>query len=135
MGIRRRSREAAFQFLYQVDMADNEHTKAMSDFWDQMGVPHQSRDFTSSIVDGTLENLEKIDSMISKHSHHWKINRMNSVDKNVLRIGIYELLFCQDTPVKVIINEAIEIGKKFGTEESGSFINGLLDKISKEVRA
>lgn len=135
MGIRRKGREAAFQLLYQLELAGMSYREAVDEFWSQMGVPHQARDFALLLVVGFMDNKEKIDDMISSHSHHWKMHRMNSVDKSVLRIGVYELIFCKDTPTKVIINEAIEIGKKFGAKESGSFINGILDKISKEIRS
>jgi N utilization substance protein B len=135
MGIRRKSREAAFQLLYQLDLADMTADQSVEEFWSQMGIPHQARQFTQQLVSGSMENRDKIDDLISSNSHHWKIHRMNSVDKCVLRLGVYELMFCPETPTKVIINEAIEIGKKFGTGESGSFINGILDKISKEVRS
>lgn len=134
MGIRRKGREAAFQLIYQVDLSESPLDNSVDDFWVQMGVNHAARDFAIQLVDGVTQNLEKIDSIISLHSHHWKMHRMNSVDRSVLRVGVFELIFCPDTPIKVIINEAIEIGKKYGTEESGSFINGILDKISKEVR-
>ena len=134
MGIRRKGREAAFQLLCQLDLAGMPVEGALSEFWSQMGIPHQARDFAKDLVIGAMDNREKIDELISSHSHHWKIHRMNSVDKTILRLGVYELVYCLGTPTKVIINEAIEIGKKFGTGESGSFINGILDKISKEVR-
>lgn len=134
MGIRRKSRESAFQLLYQLDLAGMTVESALDTFWFQMGIPHQAREFAKNLILGVTQSKDKIDNLISAHSHHWKIHRMNSVDKAVLRIGVYELMNCPDTPTKVIINEAIEIGKKFGTGESGSFINGILDKISKEVR-
>lgn len=134
MGTRRRGREAAFQLIYQLDLSGMPYQEVVDEFWSQMGTPHQAREFTISLVTGTMSNVEKIDNLLSSHSHHWKLHRMNSVDKNILRLGVYELLFCPDTPTNVIINEAIEIGKKYGTADSGSFINGILDKISKEVR-
>jgi len=134
MGVRRKGRETAFQLLYQLDMSKASFETVKEDFWSQMSVPIDAREFCDALVEGALTNLEKIDELISSHSYNWKISRMNSVDKNVIRLGVYELLFCSDTPTKVIINEAIEIGKKYGTEESGSFINGILDRIAKEVR-
>lgn len=134
MGIRRQGREAAFQFIYQLDMSGASYREALDEFMSQMAIPHNVREFAVEIVEGVMGNLTKIDDLLAGHSHHWKIHRMNSVDKNVLRVGVYELQFCSDTPVKVIINEAIEIGKKFGTAETGSFINGILDKIAKEIR-
>lgn len=134
MGTRRKGREAAFQLMYQIDLSGLPYGSVQAEFWSQMGVPHASRDFAESLVVGLLSKLTEIDELISSNSHNWKIHRMNSVDKNVLRMGVYELLYCKETPTKVIINEAIEIGKKFGTGESSSFINGILDKIAKANR-
>ena len=134
MGLRRKGREAAFQLMYQVDVSGTELSVAEGEFWSQMGVPKDARDFASSLVEGVVEKLEEIDDLISSHSHNWKIHRMNSVDRNVLRLGVFELVHCRETPTKVIINEAIEIGKKFGTSDSSAFINGILDKISKNIR-
>lgn len=134
MGTRRQGREAAFQLIYQLDLSGAPYQNSTQDFFLQMGIPHDAREFATELVSGVMENLEKIDGLISANSHHWKIHRMSTVDKNILRLGIYELMSCGDTPTKVVINEAIEIGKKYGTDESGSFINGILDKIAKEVR-
>lgn len=134
MGTRRRGREAAFQLLYQMDVSKVSWEEAAEAFWSQMSIPKISRDFAKMLIDGVLEHLEGIDVIIAKNSHHWKMHRMNVVDKSILRLGVFELLFCLDIPTKVIINEAIEIGKKYGTNDSGSFINGILDKISKHVR-
>lgn len=134
MGLRRKGREAAFQLIYQIDLGGMSFEDASREFWDQLGVPKDARDFAVSLIKGVVDNLPKIDELISEYSHNWKLHRMNTVDKNILRIGVYELIFCADTPTKVVINEAIEIGKKFGTQDTGSFINGILDKIAKSVR-
>ena len=87
--------------------------------------------FFETLVNGVLEARAEIDTTIEQYSDNWKLSRMAGVDRNILRIAVYELLFCDDIPVKVSINEAIDIGKKFGTDESGSFINGILDSIRK----
>lgn len=134
MGSRRQAREAAFQLIYQVDLSGLSYIQASDEFLSQMGVSHKAREFAMELVKGVMDNLEKIDALISENSLHWKLNRMSSVDKSILRMGVYELAYQNETPKKVIINEAIEIGKKFGTAETGSFINGILDKIAKEVR-
>lgn len=134
MSTRRQGREAAFQLIYQMDLSGAYCTEAVEEFFNQMGIPHKVRAFATELVSGTMSSLEEIDNYISVNSHHWKLHRMNSVDKNILRLGIHEILSCRDTPTRVIINEAIEIGKKYGTSESGSFINGILDKVAKEVR-
>jgi len=134
MGIRRQGREAAFQLVYQLDLSGESYESSAEEFWLQTATPCQAREFTTSLVKGVFANMDRIDALLSEHSHNWKMHRMNAVDRSILRLGVYELIFCNETPTKVIINEAIEIGKKYGTAESGSFINGILDKISKEVR-
>jgi N utilization substance protein B len=85
-------------------------------------------------LQGTLEHLTAIDDCVAKSSAHWKLHRMAAVDRNVLRLAIFELNHCPDIPVKVTLNEAIEIAKKFGSEESGAFVNGILDQIAKTVK-
>lgn len=92
----------------------------------------QTVKFANDLTEGVLAQKDPIDLLIAKYSEHWKISRMAAVDKNLLRLAIYEIKNFPDIPVKVTLNEAIEIAKKFGSEESGSFINGVLDKIAKE---
>jgi len=84
-------------------------------------------------VKGVYKHREEIDGLIKKYSEHWRLERMAIVDKNILRSAIFELMFCPDTPVKAILNEAIELGKKYGSEKSAPFINGILDKVSHQV--
>lgn len=86
--------------------------------------------FASELVQGVREHLESIDGLIQEHSHNWRLDRMSRIDRNVLRLGIYELKFRADIPRRVTLNEAVELGKAFGTEESSAFINGLLDRIA-----
>jgi N utilization substance protein B len=90
--------------------------------------------FFHRLVDGVQENRKAIDTVIEQFSSNWKLSRMSCVDRNVLRIAVFELLFCADIPPKVSINEAIDVGKRFGTEESGAFINGILDSIRLAIR-
>jgi len=93
--------------------------------------PHKTIDaFTNRLVQGVGQHQGKIDQLLKAYSEHWALERISSVDRNILRIGIFEILWCNDIPPKVSINEAIELGKKFGTEKSASFINGILDKIA-----
>jgi N utilization substance protein B len=91
--------------------------------------------FFDRLVRGVQENRETIDTVIEQFSSNWKLSRMSCVDRNVLRIAVFELLFCADIPPKVSINEAIDVGKRFGTEESGAFINGILDSIRMAIEA
>ncbi len=134
MGHRRKARELAVQILYQMEMKGAEPKVVFELFWEAESVPPDIRQFTTDLVEGTYRNRKEIDELIEKHSLHWKLNRMAVVDRNILRLGVYELLYLHDVPTSVILNEAIEIAKKFGTEESGAFINGILDNVAKEIR-
>jgi len=142
MGVRRRAREHSLQFLYQIDLLKSASSpeldllKQVELYWSNKDkLPEkQVVDFSNIISIGTSENLQILDDIISKYSENWKFNRISKIDRNILRIAVYELLFMKDVPDKVTINEAIEIAKKFGTEESSSFINGILDKINKNIK-
>lgn len=137
MGTRRQARELALQFLYQYDSlkestADSQGTEELlSAFWDEneVEIDDETKEFSSVLIRGSCSNLTNIDSIITSYSEHWRLNRMSTIDRNILRIAIYELAYLSNIPPPVTINEAVELGKRFGTEESGSFINGILDKI------
>ena len=137
MGTRRQARELALQFLYQYDSlkessSDAEDTETLlSSFWDEseVEIDDETKEFSSVLIRGSCSNLTKIDQVITTYSEHWRLNRMSTIDRNILRIAIYELAYLSNIPPAVTINEAVELGKRFGTEESGSFINGILDKI------
>ncbi len=137
MGTRRQARELALQFLYQYDSLKESSTdtedvgELLSTFWDENDVPidDDTREFSSTLIMGSCSNLTKVDGVITTYSEHWRLNRMSTIDRNILRIAIYELAYLSNIPPAVTINEAVELGKRFGTEESGSFINGILDKI------
>lgn len=132
MGSRRKARECALQLLYQIDMGGQDVPEAQGFYWVTHEVDEDVREFADSLVGGVREHLIEIDDLLSLYSTNWKVSRMASIDKNVLRIAIYELLHCPDIPVKVTINEAVEIAKYFGTTESGAFVNGILDNIAKK---
>jgi N utilization substance protein B len=134
LGVRRRAREIALQVLYQREFNRVETEQALTLFWDNFEVLKGSMDFSERIIRGVEEHREDLDHIIEKYSSHWKIDRMAHVDRNILRIAVYELLYCNDIPPKVAINEAIDIGKKFGSEDSGAFINGVLDRVRSEER-
>ncbi len=133
MGSRRRAREHALQVLYQVDQAGVGVDEALELFWDEWSDDDEGTLFASRLVRGVVEHRERIDGLLEQYSINWKLHRMPAVDRNVLRIAVYEFLECADIPVMVSINEAIELGKRYSTGESGAFINGILDKISKNV--
>jgi transcription antitermination factor NusB len=135
MGRRRKAREVALQFLYQLDLRGEQNPAALeAEFWARHPVDAEARAFAEELVSGTKLNQAKIDAVIGQYTEHWDVARMAVVDRNILRAGVYELLFHGDVPPKVAINEAIEIAKKFGTQESSRFINGVLDRIAKELR-
>lgn len=129
MGHRRRSRELALQALFCMDMNQDASQEMLQRFCDNFNPPEKSRPFFLKLVDGVIQAMPQIDVMIERFSKNWKLDRMSGVDRNVMRIAVYEILFCEDIPPKVSINEAIDIGKKFGTEDSGAFINGIVDSI------
>ena len=131
---RTKARELALQILYQINVTgDNVHI-SLNNFWRKHRAPPQIKEFAVELVTGTVTNLCKIDQTISKCTENWQIKRMAVVERNVLRMACYELLFMEDIPPKVSINEAINIAKKFATPQSGKFVNGVLDKI-KQTKA
>jgi N utilization substance protein B len=131
---RRKGREYAFQFLFQFDFTGTRPGRKDFDlFWSDKNGDADLRKFTEDIVRGTLHNLAEIDAAIQKAAEHWVLQRMAAVDRNILRFATYELLYRFDIPSAVTINEAIEIAKRFSTNESASFINGILDTIAKGI--
>ena len=135
MARRRKARELALQFLYQLDQSgESDPTPHETEFWARHAVDDAARQFASALVRGTKANQTRIDHTIAECTEHWDLERMAVVDRNILRLAVYELLWGTDVPPKVAINEAIELAKKFGTAESSRFINGLLDRILKEHR-
>ena len=117
------------QALFYIDMRDNASSQMLESFCDNFSPPKKARPFLLSLVNGVIETRGEIDTLIERFSKNWEIHRMSCVDRNVMRIAVYELLYCEDIPPKVSINEAVDVGKKFGTEESGAFINGIMDSI------
>jgi len=131
MGARRKARELALQMLYQYDLSSNPPQQIVDTFEELQKSKPNTREFATKIFQGTIDNLAKIDEMIVAQADNWRIARMAVVDRNIIRMSIYELLEESETPKLVIIDEAIEIGKKFGTQKSSQFINGILDGILK----
>ncbi|UCG13959.1 MAG: transcription antitermination factor NusB [Deltaproteobacteria bacterium] len=129
MGSRRRSREVAVQVLYQADMVQKDITEAFKVFCDHFDAPAAVRAFAVELVNGVDRHMVEIDGLIRKFSEHWRLERMPVVDRSILRLAVFELLHRSDIPASVSINEAVDLGKKFGSEDSGAFINGILDRI------
>lgn len=129
MGMRRRSRELAMQALFFMDMKQDLSNEMLACYCGNFPPSKQLSTFFQDLVKGVIHAKSEIDTMIERYSNNWKLSRMSCVDRNVMRIAVFELLFCKDIPSKVSINEAIDVGKRFGTDESGAFINGILDSI------
>ncbi len=126
---RTRARELALQFLYQLDLRGGDFLAEAKAFLHGQESDKSTRDFALHLVRGTAEHLDSINDLIAEVAQNWDIDRMAVIDRNVLRMATFELLFCKDIPPKVSINEAIELGKRYSTQNSGGFINGVLDKI------
>ena len=126
---RTKARESVLQVLYQADITGDPVDAILNQYWHDRKRNPEVIEFASEIVRGTSEHLSEIDAIISKHSENWEISKMPIVDRNILRFAIYELLYMDDIPPKVTIDEAVELASRFSTPNSGKFINGVLDKI------
>lgn len=157
MHLRRKAREVALQVLYELDVVKMEVREAVSLFWSHFTAPEEvfepfwdyfdnpedarkrhlknfsvsaeTKNFSTLLIEGAWQKRHEIDKVISDCSEHWSISRMSRVDRSILRMAVYELLYCEDIPPKVTLNEAIDLGKTYGSENSGSFINGILDAL------
>ncbi|MEW6733742.1 MAG: transcription antitermination factor NusB [Acidobacteriota bacterium] len=138
MGARRKARECALQMLFQYDIARPDMDELVKTYWEEMNEaasrPDVS-DFAIKLVKGTIEHLDEIDERIRRRTEHWRISRMAVVDRNLLRLAVYEFLYESETPKTVVINEALEIARRFSTYEATQFINGILDGIKRDLEA
>lgn len=135
-GTRHKAREAALQMLFARDMAGAARQDLAVDYWNELGdesFDERTRDFANSLAIGTLDNIEAIDATIRTRAEHWRIERMAYVDRNVLRLAVFEFLFF-DTPDTVAINEALELARKYSTYEATQFVNGVLDAIRQDIQ-
>ena len=133
---RTRSREYALQILYQIDITHEEPLSAIEDFWQahlEEGIDEEMKDFAAEIVKGVVQNLVEIDRKIAQYATNWELERMAVVDRNILRMGGFELEYSSGIPPKVAINEAVDLAKKFSGVEAGKFVNAILDKIKIEL--
>jgi len=126
---RRKAREVALQILYGLDVSQGNLRDHVELFWQNFDAPENVKAFSSVLIEGTWDNRTQIDAFISSCADNWSVERMSRVDRSILRMAVYELLYCSDVPPKVAINEAIDLGKLFGSESSGAFINGVLDAL------
>jgi N utilization substance protein B len=133
MGARRRAREAALQILYCMDLAGCSLEQAERDHWAHLAASQEGKDYAHDLVTGYVRHREDIDGLIRKVSEHWRLERMPRVDRNILRLGAYELVHLRDVPRRVTLNEAVELAKRYGSEGSPGFVNGVLDRIASDV--
>ena len=134
MGTRRKSRELALQMLFQADMGKQQKEEVRRSFWrERTGVEQETRGFADDLFRVASDRAAEIDPMIERHAEHWRMERMAAVDRNILRLGVAELLGYPETPRPVVINEALEIARRFSAPESVQFINGVLDSVAREL--
>jgi len=133
MGARREGREAAIQLLYQRDLNGGGDAERLAEFWELRPANARVREFGLALAQGVLEHQDDIDGRIRQAASNYDLHRIAAVDRNILRVAVYEMFHCPEVPPVVAINEAIEIAKRFGTDESGRFVNGVLDKIRSEL--
>lgn len=129
---RRASRETVMKLLYQLEIRKDDKEQQIKEVLEEDNLTKSDRQYIEDIANGVCNNIYYIDSLIEKHSKGWKINRISKVDLSILRLSIYEINFRDDIPFSVSINEAVELAKKYSSEDSGSFINGILSKIPKQ---
>jgi transcription antitermination protein NusB len=134
MGSRRKAREQALQILYLIDMAATPAEEALSLFRANFESQEEEFEFAASLVRGVVQHGGGIDELIEHHSEHWKIHRMPRIDRNILRLGVFELMHCPDTPGPVALDEAVELAKRYGDTKTPAFVNGILDRVFRETR-
>ena len=136
MGARRRARECALQMLFSYDVTHSSVDELIETYWGEMAEAAEDvRSFANELVIGTISHLNKIDELIRLRTEHWRITRMAIVDRNLLRLAIFEFLYQPTTPMTVAINEALEIARRFSTHEATQFTNGILDAIKRDVES
>ncbi len=127
---RTQARECALKILYQMDMGGQPLDEILPSFWEFNPVPDDVREFAEKLVLGTFEHIRDIDPKIAQYTENWQLSRMAVVDRNILRFAVFELIYLNEIPPKVTINEAVNIAKKYSQDEAGKFVNGILDKIN-----
>jgi N utilization substance protein B len=133
VGPRREGRELAVKALYQLEVTGDLDGRSLTEFWAHFEASETARAFARELVTGVLRERGRIDRLIADAAEHWQVSRLSKVDASVLRVATFELLACPDVPTRVTIDEAIEIARRFGAQESGAFVNGVLDHIAAEV--
>ena len=132
---RRKARVVALQTLYEIDSVGHDPLRVLDRLMDESGLPASAREFARDLVDGVVENREELDRIITEYAPSWPISQIAEVDRNVLRLAIYELMFSREAPPKAAINEAVELARAFGSESSRKFVNGVLGSVMQTVGA
>lgn len=135
MGSRRKARELAMQMLFQWELGGHSPEHVISSFLHAQRIDPEVEAFARSLFEGTVGEVEALDRRVREQAEHWRLERMAAVDRNLLRVALYELLHCPETPPAVVINEALEIARRFSGKDSVEFINGVLDAIRKTLPA
>lgn len=133
MGARSTGRESALQMLFALEAGGGSSTRVVSTYWRETPGDPEGREYADEIVHGVADELDAVDEAVRKASTNWRIERMARVDRNVLRLGAWELMRRADVPRAVILDEAVELAKRYGSEESGAFVNGVLDRIAENL--
>ncbi|HOV26552.1 MAG TPA: transcription antitermination factor NusB [Pseudobacteroides sp.] len=128
---RRAARETAMKLLYQLEIQKDDREQQVQYVLEEEKLTENDKTYINEVIDGVYSKLEEIDRLIENHAKGWKINRISKVDLSILRLSIYEVCFREDIPFNVSINEAVELAKKYSTDDAGSFVNGILGKVSK----
>lgn len=135
MGTRRKAREYALQMLFQWDITRDSIEQIAGTFWEDQDQPAAVVDFARLLVTRTVDHVEEIDALIQRHAENWRLDRMAIVDRNLLRMAVQEFMYGGETPKPVVMNEAIEIARRYSSQESPPFINGILDSIKRELES
>ncbi|MEE9263047.1 MAG: transcription antitermination factor NusB [Vicinamibacteria bacterium] len=134
MGSRRKGRELAVQMLYQWEISEEPIARVEESFWKLREAADKTRSLAQRLLEGTVEHVGEIDELITKHAEHWRLSRMAAVDRNILRLAIYEFLY-EEVPKRVVINEALEVTKRFSSPDAVQFVNGVLDAVRSSIEA
>ena len=135
MGKRRKSRESTLQILFQLEFDDSDPDRVIKQFWKGKKVSREIKEYSLYLIKGVTSHQDSIDRIIQSASEHWRISRMAVVDRNILRMAVFELLYAEGLPAAIVINEAIEVAKKFSSDQAAQFINGILDALRKQSDA
>ncbi len=130
MGARSTAREAALQMLFALDTTSNDVDQTIYDFWRETPGDPEGKAYANELVNGVMSSINDLDERIAGASAHWRVERMTRVDRNVLRLGVYELAYRPEVPRAVALDEAVELAKRYGAEDSGAFVNGVLDQVA-----